>query len=584
MSSLHYSDEKNIQLMVALLKAHNISRVIASPGTTNITFIGSLMYDPFFKIYSSVDERSAAYIACGMAEESGEPVVISCTGATASRNYFPGLTEAYYRKLPILAITSTREECKIGHLIDQQIDRTQVPKDACVCSEHLQVIKDDEDWWNCTIKINRAILALRQHGGGPAHINLPTTYSKNFNVTNLPKVRKINRYYFFDQLPPITQNKIAIFIGTHKKMQEEENKAIDKFCECYNAVVFKDVCSGYHGKYGLNYGMLSGDEGLSMDLLIHIGEVSAAAYNCKPQEVWRVSEDGELRDTYRKLTNVFEMPEIKFFNEYTKEKAVLSTSYYEQCFKKYDDMQSRILDSPFSNSWITNYLRNRLPHNSILHLGIASTLYSWNNYNIDDSIRINCNQGGFGIDGNMSSLLGASLIDPQKICFCILGDLAFFYDMNVLGNRHVGKNIRILLVNNGNGVIFRKPGNIGCLFGDETPKFISAGGHFGNMSQSLVKSYAENLGFEYISACNKTDFIANSKRFLHEEMLDKPILFEVFLSTENEIQGDKNKPARAGIKKILQEFMGPQAYDVIKNIVKPVQKGNMSIDKSGSNK
>lgn len=55
-------------------------------------------------------------------------------------------------------------------------------------------------------------------------------------------------------------------------------------------------------------------------------------------------------------------------------------------------------------------------------------------------------KGGFGIDGNMSSLLGASLIDPQKICFCILGDLAFFYDMNVLGNRHVGKNIRILLV------------------------------------------------------------------------------------------------------------------------------------------
>lgn len=103
-------------------------------------------------------------------------------------------------------------------------------------------------------------------------------------------------------------------------MQEEENKAIDKFCECYNAVVFKDVCSGYHGKYGLNYGMLSGDEGLSMDLLIHIGEVSAAAYNCKPQEVWRVSEDGELRDTYRKLTNVFEMPEIKFLMNIQKRK------------------------------------------------------------------------------------------------------------------------------------------------------------------------------------------------------------------------------------------------------------------------
>ena len=62
-----------------------------------------------------MDERSAAYIACGMAEESGEPVVLSCTGATASRNYMPGLTEAFYRKLPVLAITSSQDISKIGH-------------------------------------------------------------------------------------------------------------------------------------------------------------------------------------------------------------------------------------------------------------------------------------------------------------------------------------------------------------------------------------------------------------------------------------------------------------------------------------
>ena len=542
------------------------------------------MHDPFFKIYSSVDERSAAYMACGMAEESGEPVVLSCTGATASRNYFPGLTEAYYRKLPVLAVTSTREECKIGHLIDQQIDRTQIPKDACMCSEHLQVIKDDEDWWDCTIKINRAILALYRHGGGPAHINLPTTYSRNFSVVNLPRARKISRFYSIDRLPPITQKRIAIFIGTHKNMCEDEVEAIEKFCECYNAVVFKDICSGYRGKYGLNCGLMSGDEVLSMDLLIHIGEVSAAAYYCNPKEVWRVSEDGELRDTYRKLTNVFEMSETWFFSQYTKGKADVSTSYYDQCFMKYDGMQSRILDSPFSNSWITNYLRDRLPHNSILHLGIASTLYSWNNYNVDNSISVNCNQGGFGIDGNMSSLLGASLVRPDKLCFCILGDLAFFYDMNALGNRHIGRNIRILLVNNGNGVIFRKSGNIGSIFGDETPLFISAGGHYGNMSRTLVKDYAENLGFEYLSASCKEEFVVNSKRFLCYDMLEKPILFEVFVTTANEILGDKNKPAREGIKKKLQEFIGPQAYNTIKEVIKPAKKGDMSIDKSGSNK
>ena len=109
-----YTVEKNVQMLIYLLKAHGIKKVIASPGTTNITFVASMQQDPYFEIYSAADERSAAYMACGLAAESGEPVVISCTGATASRNYVPGLTEAYYRKLPIVAITSAQHLGRIG--------------------------------------------------------------------------------------------------------------------------------------------------------------------------------------------------------------------------------------------------------------------------------------------------------------------------------------------------------------------------------------------------------------------------------------------------------------------------------------
>ena len=84
---------------------------------------------------------------------------------------------------------------------------------------------------------------------------------------------------------------------------------------------------------------------------------------------------------------------------------------------------------------------------------------------------------------------------------------------------------------------------------DETPIYISASGHFGNQSHTLVKSYAESLGFEYMSASEKDDFIINVGKFLKEEMSDKPMLFEVFVTTENEIKGDKNKPPRDGLKK-----------------------------------
>ena len=105
-----YTHNLSIQVLVDLLIKHGIKKAVVSPGTTNLEFIAALQYSGKFDLYSSIDERSAAYMACGIAEECGEPVVISCTGSTASRNNFPGLTEAYYRKLPVLAITSTREE------------------------------------------------------------------------------------------------------------------------------------------------------------------------------------------------------------------------------------------------------------------------------------------------------------------------------------------------------------------------------------------------------------------------------------------------------------------------------------------
>ena len=86
MDGKYYSSERSVQLLISLLKQHGIKKIVASPGTTNLSFVASLQQDEWFEVYSSVDERSAAYLACGMAEESGEPVVLSCTGATASRN------------------------------------------------------------------------------------------------------------------------------------------------------------------------------------------------------------------------------------------------------------------------------------------------------------------------------------------------------------------------------------------------------------------------------------------------------------------------------------------------------------------
>lgn len=234
----YYTDERNVQILISLLKEHGIKRVVASPGSTNVTFVGSIQQDPFFEIYSCVDERSAAYMACGMAAESCEPVALSCTGATASRNYYPALTEAYYRKLPILAITSTQEEANIGHLIPQVLDRSAQPHDIVKMSVHLQTVKDDIDEWDVTIKANKAILELNHHGSGPVHVNLTTRYSKNFMIKKLNPVRKIERICLKDEWPLMPNCKIAVFVGSHLRWSERLTQAVDNFCASYGAVVF----------------------------------------------------------------------------------------------------------------------------------------------------------------------------------------------------------------------------------------------------------------------------------------------------------------------------------------------------------
>lgn len=267
-----YTDERNVQILIALLKKHGIKHIVASPGSTNVTFVGSVQQDSFFEIYSCVDERSAAYMACGLAAEIMQPVVLSCTGATASRNYFPALTEAYYRKLPILAVTSTQEESKIGQLIPQVIDRSIQPADTVKMSVHLQTVKDDDDQWNVMLKANMAILELSHRGYGPVHINLTTRYSKKFAIKSLPEVNKISRVMPFDSFPELSVNgKIALYIGTHLRWTEAETELIDKFCALYNAVVFNDPASNFHGHYRLDYALNASQSSSDPNLsLIHI--------------------------------------------------------------------------------------------------------------------------------------------------------------------------------------------------------------------------------------------------------------------------------------------------------------------------
>ncbi len=574
-----YTSEKSIQILIALLKANNISKVIASPGTMNISFVGSIQNDPFFTIYSAPDERSGAYIACGLSKESGEIVVLTCTGATASRNYFPGLTEAYYSKLPILAVTFTQSFSYIGHNRPQVLDRRIEPNDILVKSVHIPLVRNNEDLWFAEIQINDVINSISEKGYGPGHINMVSECNSNFKLSQLPKVRYIKKYKFGDMLPDISAKNVGIYVSEHGKWSKKLCDIVDIFCEKFNGVVFCDRTSNYNGKYGILASLLCSQDYYysklrTFDLMIHIGNVFGTDMGMMPREVWRVNPDGKIRDTFGKISKVFEMEEDQFFQYYAETDFEKNISFYHEWEKECLQLEKAIPELPFSNAWIAKETLRRMVVGSNLHMGILNSLRCWSFFENYKYIHGHSNTGGFGIDGCISTLVGASLYNPDQIYYGVVGDLAFFYDMNVLGNRHVGNNVRLIVVNNGKGTEFKMYNHLGNIFGSKADDYIAAGNHYGRKSENLIRNYSEDLGYKYLTAHNKREFVEKIDEFLSPLTENsKSIVFEVFTTEYDESEALKllrniRVSEREKSKQILKNIWKEKGVRIIKKLIK----------------
>lgn len=229
------------------------------------------------------------------------------------------------------------------------------------------------------------------------------------------------------------------------------------------------------------------------------------------------------------------MTEEDFFEYYisSHNRGHESNDYYNVCLSVYNNISSSIPELPFSNAWVVKTISKSLPDNSVVHIGILNSSRSWHYFDVNTDVEFYSNSGTYGIDGIMSAFLGSCLSTPSRLHYLFIGDLSFFYDINSLGNKHFPKNARIILVNNGCGAEFKIFHNSAYELGDSANDYISAMGHFGNKSKRLVKDFAKNLNFEYISASTKEEFEMHLSKFF-EPINDKSIIFEVFTDHKNE--------------------------------------------------
>jgi len=546
-----YSDNKMVLQLMSLLKQFGIKRIVVSPGSRHFAFIHSLEADSYFKLYSVVDERSAAFFALGLIQQTGEVVAVACSSGTACMNYGSAVVEAYYQRLPLLVLSSDRLPQLLNQMEDQMYDQLDTFTKCTKYQGQLPVIKNALDEWYCNRIINEALIELTHHGNGPVHLNIPfeAHHTDKFATTTLPIARKIN--LLTSTISPtqwqsyseeLKGKKIMIIWGQSCPMTSQMLDSITKFTENFDAIILTDKISNCHHKHAINnttivLNILRPEEktNLSPDIVISIGGNYIFNNEIKnylrpyPIKHWQIGKEDKICDPFKKLTEVFEMEENFFFESITNNANFTNEGEYANSWLELSKLPT--LPTPeYNELYAIGTLLNNLPKNVDLQLANSCTIRMSHFFPTDPSVRVNCNRGVNGIDGSMSTAIGFSS-ENNRPTYYITGDLSFFYDMNSLWIRHLSPKMRILLINNGGGAVMYGPLN------DELRKTLPP--HIGAGHQMSAKGWVESRGFKYLSATSKEE-VDETIKILCDTETEQPIFVEVFTKINTDINSISN--------------------------------------------
>jgi 2-succinyl-5-enolpyruvyl-6-hydroxy-3-cyclohexene-1-carboxylate synthase len=419
------------------------------------------------------------------------------------------------------------------------------------------------------ITINQALSELTHKLPGPVNINFQVKENEVYacNKTELPKIKHINRIaaewsgnIWSEKIEKLKQaGKILVVCGQHHPFSEEEKAIIASFTNKFNCVFLYDHISNFPHDLGLRssttlaFTAPDNQRKLAPDILITFGGHTLTGISslmnetAQDSEHWLINENGEFIDTYRRLTDVFECSSHDFFKYFAANApdSANNGKYIKQW--KEQSQKFSIPDFEYSDIFAVQQLMRSIPENSILHIANSISIRYAQFFSIPETVKVYCNRGSNGIDGCMSSFIGASAASKQ-LSYLLIGDLSYFYDMTALWNRYLGKNIRILLNNNSCGMLFNS--SVYWTPYEGVNDYIAAG------HDAVAKGWCESRGVKYFSAVNKNEFDKCFPLFMAEES-DAPILFEVFTEKEknNKIFHDFFKKSREITPERIAKFL-----------------------------
>ena len=567
---MHYPKIPLAQTVIQLCKAKNIKHIVISPGSRNAPLTIGFTADRFFTCYSIVDERCAAFVALGIAQQMKHPVALVCTSGSALLNYYPAIAEAYYSHVPLVVLSADRPKHLIGVGDGQTINQKDVYKNHILYSANLKLgiddsIRQNDDEEPAIIKslenklerflgikqetqqhneteinkaINKAIIK-----SGPVHINIPfyeplyeTTDTLSVKPKNIPvekRDHKIDDFIIKESLEDWNSApKKMILVGVNDP-ESINQEWLDELGKDNSIVVFTETTSNIHNddffpSIDKLIAPLSDTEfkQLQPDILITFGglviskKIKAFLREYQPKDHWHIGLY-KANDTFFSLNKRLEMNPNAFFKMFLPQITHFVKSDYKKQWsllnrKRSEKHDAYLKQTPFSDLKVFDVVLKALQNDSILHLGNSSTVRYAQLFDLNKSLQVFCNRGTSGIDGSTSTAIGCAMI-AKKQTTLITGDLSFFYDSNALWNNYIPKNFRIILINNQGGGIFRiLPGHKKT---ENFDKFFETTHHLN--AKNLCKMY----GFDYGIVSTEKQLKIHLKTFFIDA--DAPRLIEI---------------------------------------------------------
>lgn len=475
------SGSSSLELLRNILTGEGLEHMVIAPGSRNAPLINAFCGLNTIKTTVIFDERSAGFFALGIAQRLRRPVAVACTSGTAVLNLAPSIAEAYYQKIPLLILTADRPREWIDQGDGQTIRQYGIFDNYIKKSFELpQFMHTKDETWHCTRMITEAFRIMYGDDPGPVHINLPFAEPLYQPLSRLPVPVEISKVAGVRQtictrdlaglkLSWIATQKIMILAGMMEPCQRL-NELLEELASFGAIVVFTETTSNLSGDSFLAnidrvLSTLTAREKMELapELLITIGgpviskRVKSWLREFRPAEHWHIHPADTLIDTYQNLSRSIPVqPEI-FFESLPG--SLTRESDYSEKWTVKSNYAARIHDEylagcEYSDFLVFSRILEKIPEGSDIQLGNSSPVRYAQLFGYSKQYLFHSNRGTSGIDGTLSTAAGAAFADSRPTTI-ITGDLAFFYDSNFLLIPSLPANLRVIMINNGGGGIFR---------------------------------------------------------------------------------------------------------------------------------